>query len=199
MISYIHGTLIQKRPTHIVVDAGGLGYLIHIPLSSFEKMGEMGRPVKVLTYLHMREDGLQLFGFMSEEERDLFELLIAVSGVGPKLAQAILSGISVQDFKRAVLYSDLGGLTSIPGVGKKTAQRLILELKERFEAAGAPEEILVSVGPAELGGTGEAVLALVSLGLTQTIASRMVARVIKKDGDGLPVEEIIRRALRQSA
>src|SRR4030042_2453727 len=118
MISYIHGILVQKTPTFVVVEAGGVGYRLSIPLSSFQQVGETGDEVKVLSYLHAREDSVKLFGFASEEERDLFLHLITVSGVGPRVAQGILSGIRVQDCIRAIQDQDIATLTRAPGIGK---------------------------------------------------------------------------------
>ena len=126
MIAHIRGLLTDKNPTHIVVDAGGVGFSIRIPLSSYRAFGDVGEEINVLCYLHAREDSLQLFGFATEQERELFQLLISVSGIGPRLAQGILSGMSVEDFKHALVNKDLIALTSAPGVGKKTFRQLEL-------------------------------------------------------------------------
>ena len=132
MIAYLSGKLAQKAPTHLVVDVGGVGYFVHIPLSSYDRVGDVGGTVHILTYLHLREDGAELFGFATEEERELFVTLISVSGVGPRLAQAVLSSMSPDEFRRAVTRNDLRRLTAVPGIGRKTAQRLVLELREKF-------------------------------------------------------------------
>jgi Holliday junction DNA helicase RuvA len=123
MIAYLQGRLVQKTPTHLILDVNGVGYLVHIPLSSYDKAGSPGDVVRVLTYLHVREECMELFGFMTEEERELFKSLIVVSGVGPRLARSILSGLNVADFQRAVSREDVRLLTSIPGVGKSTSKR----------------------------------------------------------------------------
>lgn len=198
MISYLEGKLIHKSPTNVIVDVGGVGYAVQIPLSSYDKVGEAGRSIKILTYLHVREDGLQLFGFMTEEERELFEMLITVTGIGPKLARGILSGVSAKEFRKAVAEEDLRALTAIPGVGRRTSQRLVLELKERLgkiewvpsgplpPTALAPERT-----PAQ-----EAFLALITLGFKEVEAQRVVSKVVGEGGPDLPVEEIVKRALR---
>jgi holliday junction DNA helicase RuvA len=193
MIAHISGKLIQKNATWIVVESGGIGFHVSIPVSSYDAFGETGMTVRVLTHLHVREDALQLFGFATEAERRLFLLLISVSGIGPKLAQGILSGIAVGDFETAVRDNDLAALTKVPGIGKKTAERLVLELKEKigeFKSAGeraAPSE----KAPME----EEAVLALVSLGYRRVQAQEAVQKILKQDRS-LSLEETLRRALR---
>lgn len=195
MISYLSGTLAEKSPTHLVVDVGGVGFSVQVPLSTYERAGQVGQPIKLLTYLNVREDALQLFGFLTEGERDLFALLISVNGVGPQVAQKILSGVTVNDFKRFVAAGDGRRLTTIPGIGKKTAERLVMELRDRIgEVQGVEEERPGGRRPA--GRTQEAVLALVALGATQASAEKAVAAVVDEDGD-LPVEQVIKRALRK--
>jgi len=193
MISYIQGTLAKKTPTYVVIETNGVGFKLWIPLSSYEAFGEVGEKVLALTYLHAREDTLQLFGFATEEERELFQLLISVAGVGPRLAQGILSGISVEEFRRAVRNQDLVALTSAPGVGKKTAERLIVELREKI-GGGKPDR--TAVFPLQNTHAGEAVLALMSLGYKRTRAQEVVQSVFQED-DSLSLEELIRRALKR--
>ena len=192
MIASIAGKMTHKSPTWIVVESGGIGFHISIPVSSYDAFGETGRDVRVLTHLHVREDALQLFGFATEAERRLFLLLISVSGVGPKLAQGILSGIAVGDFENAVRGNDLAALTKVHGIGKKTAERLVLELKEKIgefkfsgEQAASSEKT-----PME----EEAVLALVSLGYRRAQAQEAVQKIMKQDRL-LSLEETLRRAL----
>lgn len=191
MIAYLSGKLAQKGPTHLVVDVGGVGYFVHIPLSSYERVGEVGEQVHILTYLHVKEDGMELFGFATEEERELFRTLVSVSGVGPKLAQAVLSAMSPEEFRRAVVQNDLGRLTSVPGIGRKTAQRLVLELREKFGEV-APEVVEVK-GALEL---EEAFLALLSLGMRDSEARTALAKAKRRLGEEASVEELIREALR---
>lgn len=199
MIDYVEGTLVHKNPTCLIVDVGGIGYRLNIPLSSYERVGQEGMRVRVLTSLYLREDVLQLYGFATEEERELFEILLTVSGIGPKVAQAILSGMSVSDFKQRVAAEDIRGLTAIPGVGKKMASRLVVELKDRFGGAvfaprGGPA---VGAGP-PASPAEEAALALISLGFDPGIAHRLVGQVVKGGGDGMAVEQIIKAALKQT-
>jgi holliday junction DNA helicase RuvA len=192
MISSVSGKLTRKSPTWIIVESGGIGFHISIPVSSYDAFGETGRDVRVLTHLHVREDALQLFGFATEAERRLFLLLISVTGVGPKLAQGILSGIAVAEFEQAVRGNDLASLTKVPGIGKKTAERLVLELKEKIGEADPK----TGAGPAGRSPMEEeAVLALVSLGYRRAQAQEAVRKTLKQDAS-LSLEETLRRALR---
>jgi Holliday junction DNA helicase RuvA len=193
MISYIHGKLVEKNPTHVVVDTGGVAFRLMIPLSSFQVLGEVGDDVRIMTHLHMREDSLKLYGFATTEERDAFEILISVTGIGPRSAQSILSGLSVADLKKAIRAQDLGVHTTAPGIVKKTAERLILELREKIgeEPAQSPGTLPTGGSPTE----EESVLALVSLGYKRARAQDMV-RMLMKEKPSLTVEEIIRKALR---
>ncbi len=190
MYHHITGKIAAKHPAHLIVENGGFGYRINIPLSTHNKVGKVGDTVKLLLTPHIREDDWALYGFASEEERGLFELLLTVSGVGPKSALAALSGMSAQQFRTAIAANDVDKLTLIPGVGKKTAQRIALELKDKVKAlpgdfeAGLPLE-------AEY---GEAVLALEALGFSRVQAEKAVERVMKSGGAD-QAEEIIRRAL----
>ncbi len=194
MISHVIGKLIEKTPAFVVVETGGIGLKIWIPLSSFEVLGDVGNRVRVLTYLHAREDNLQLFGFATPEEKNLFQLLITVSGIGPRLAQGVLSGISVETFQRAILDHDIGVLTSAPGVGKKTAERLVLELREKIvepTSDGSSVSVTSKTPISE-----EAVKALVSLGYKRIRAETAVQNVLR-DESSLSLEDVIRRVLRQ--
>jgi Holliday junction DNA helicase RuvA len=194
MISYIRGKLVEKSPTHIVVESGGMGFWLGIPLSSFTLFGNVGEEICVLTHFHVREDALQLFGFATKEERDLFRLLISISGIGPRLAQGILSGMSVDMFTRAILDEDLSSLSRISGVGKRTAERLVLELRGKL-GEKSTEESAVPVFATSPAGE-EAVLALVSLGYKRARASDVIQKLLQDD-KSLPVEALIRRALRK--
>lgn len=132
MIAFLTGTLFHKDVQRLVVNVGGVGYEVHVPLSTLYVIGEPGSPVAVHVHTHVREDALQLFGFATAPELALFERLIGISGIGPKLALAVLSGIEPGDFVRAIRQADIGRLTSIPGVGKKTAERIVIELRDRL-------------------------------------------------------------------
>ncbi|MCJ7813690.1 Holliday junction branch migration protein RuvA, partial [bacterium] len=192
MIDFIRGKLVKKNPTHVVIETNGIGFKLLVSLSSFEALGEVGNEISVLTYLHVREDMIQLFGFAREEERELFQLLISVTGIGPRSAQSILSGLSVEEFKQAVRNQDLTVLVSAPGVGKKTAERLILELKEKI---GDSKQIYTTMPQYMINPVGEeAVLALISLGYKRVPVQEKIQRILQKESS-LTVEELIRRAL----
>src|SRR5436305_860698 len=139
MIAQLRGTLADKRPNQVLVDVSGVGYLVHIPLSTFYALGDLRAEVTLLIHMQVRDDALALYGFLKAREKHLFELLISASGVGPVLALKILSGMSVDDLVPAIRAGDLVRLTRIPGVGKKTAERMVVELRERLAAMEAPE------------------------------------------------------------
>ncbi len=193
MIAQVRGRLVRKEPQEAVVDVGGVGYRVTIPLSTFYRIGEPGDEVTLLTHTHVREDALALFGFLTAAEQALFERLIAVSGVGPKLAVSILSGIEAPDLVSALRASDVARLTRIPGVGKKTAERLVLELKDKVQGLAAAEEA-APAGPAA-STKEDLVSALVHLGYSRPEAERGVDRALKEDGTGR-FEELLRRSLR---
>ena len=191
MIAQIRGTLLRKDTQEAVVDVGGVGYGLTIPVSTFYRLGEPGTEVTLLTHTHVREDALALFGFLTAAEQTLFERLIAVAGVGPRLAIGILSGIETPDLVGALRSGDVARLTRIPGVGKKTAERLVVELKDKMaglegiqtapgEPAGGPKEDLVS--------------ALLHLGYSRPEAERGVEKALKQ-GEA-PFEDLLRRTLR---
>jgi Holliday junction DNA helicase RuvA len=193
VIAQVRGRLLRKEPQEAVVDVGGVGYRVTIPLSTFYRIGEPGHEVTLLTHTHVREDALALYGFLTSVEQSLFERLISVSGVGPKLAVAILSGIEAPDLVAALRAGDVVRLTRIPGVGKKTAERLVLELKEKVTALAAAEE---SPPVAQAAGSAkeDLVSALLHLGYSRPEADRGVDRALK-EGDGR-FEDLLRRTLR---
>jgi Holliday junction DNA helicase RuvA len=193
VIAQVRGRLLRKEPQEAIVDVGGVGYRVAIPLSTFYRIGEPGAEVTLLTHTHVREDALALFGFLSAAEQALFERLIAVSGVGPKLALSILSGIEAPDLVAALRSSDVARLTRIPGVGKKTAERLILELKDKVQGLAATEEA-APAGPVPTA-REDLVSALVHLGYSRPEAERGVDRALKED-DGGRFEDLLRRSLR---
>lgn len=190
MIARIRGRLLKKGPQEAIVDVSGVGYRVTIPLSTFYRIGEPGAEVTLLTHTHVREDALALFGFLSEAEQALFERLIEVTGVGPRLAVSILSGIEAPELVAALRASDVARLTRIPGVGRKTAERLVLELKDKMEglAATAPEP--TSQGPA----AADVVSALVHLGYSRPESERAVERSFREHQDGR-FEDLLRAAL----
>jgi len=191
VIAQIHGRLLRKGPQEAVVDVGGVGYRLTIPLSTFYRVGEPGSDVTLLTHTHVREDTLALFGFLTAAEQALFERLIAVSGVGPKLAISVLSGIEAPELVAALRSSDVLRLTRIPGVGKKTAERLVVELKDKMqdlEAAGAPPSPVASPAADDL------VSALVHLGYSRPEAERGVERALREHS-GARFEDLLRHSL----
>lgn len=197
MIGRLRGTLLEKRPPQLLVDVNGIGYELDAPMSTFYVLPELGKVVTLHTHLVVREDSHSLYGFASEAERSLFRSLIKVSGVGAKLALTLLSGISPDDFTRCVHEQDSAALVRLPGVGKKTAERLIVEMRDRLEQWQA-NDAQVPGAPAPRAATAleDAVSALVALGYKAQEASRMVRAV--DGGAELPSEEIIRLALQGS-
>ncbi len=199
MIASITGILKYKSPTEIIIDVNGIGYAISIPLSTYEKLGDIGSSISLLTYFHVREDTMLLFGFFSDEERWLFKLLISVSGIGPKIAQSILSGMNVEELKSHLLSGNVNALTSIPGVGKKTAERLILELREKVGKSIANPESASANNMASAAMHAEALQALTSLGYNLQIAEKSIRLVLKEtEGSIISLEELVKRALRHT-
>jgi Holliday junction DNA helicase RuvA len=198
MITFLDGTLVESLPTQIVVDVHGVGYRVLIPLSSFDRVPPVGARVRILTHLQVREDAHVLYGFMSAEERDLFRLLVNhVSGIGPKTALDVLSGISVTHFKAAVVSGDAGLLSKTKGIGKKTAERIIVELKDKVGIAAAWEAASAAHAPtAEQQQVADAVLALISLGYKQTDAHKAVKQAQEKSGAAQTTEELVRQSLK---
>ena len=194
MIAQLRGTLGDKRPNQILVDVGGVGYLVHIPLSTFYALGDLHSNVTLLIHTQVREDAISLYGFLTSREKHLFELLISASGVGPVLALKILSGMSVDDLVPAVRSGDLVRLTRIPGVGRKTAERMVVELRDKLAAMEVPTD---ARQPAATTGTAsDVVSALLNLGYEQRTAEQAVERA-GKDGAPETFEALLRDALQQ--
>jgi holliday junction DNA helicase RuvA len=198
MISHLSGKLTQAWPTQVIVEVGGVGYEVLIPLNSFDRLPKPPAPIKLLTHLVVREDSHQLYGFLSEEERDLFRMLIQkVSGIGPKTALDVLGGISAADFKSAVINSDSARLSAVKGIGRKTAERIILELKDKLGVAGAWETASkkgkLSIEDQTI---NDAVLALISLGYKQVDALKCVREARGKSSAKVTVESLVYQALR---
>jgi Holliday junction DNA helicase RuvA len=197
MISTLTGVLASKSPTDITVDVNGVGYAVSIPLSTFQTLGDVNSRVTVYTHLHVREDAMQLYGFASAADRDFFRLLISVSGVGPKIAQALLSGMTAADVKAFIAAGQAAPLTSIPGVGRKTAERLVLELREKLQKSGGDAGVASDPGPTPSAVRNETLLALTSLGYARPAAERAIRAALADDaGRAQTVEELIRRALK---
>jgi Holliday junction DNA helicase RuvA len=192
MIGSVRGRLTSKSPPQLTVDVGGLGYELVAPISTFFLLPPVGDEVSLLTHLVVREDAHTLYAFKTEDERRLFRSLIKVSGVGPKIALALLSGISVEAFAQCVRSQDIAALTRVPGIGRKTAERLVVELRDRLTAPESGGGVLPTVAPAA-SPEAEAFSALVSLGCSPAEATRL----LKSVGPGThSTEELIRRALR---
>ena len=197
MIAYIKGILVEKQPACAVVEAGNVGYEVFIPLSTFDRLTPVNSPCQLLTHEHVREDIHQLFGFLSEAERRMFLHLMDVSGIGPKLALSALSGMSVRDLTLAIVDGDIKRLSQISGIGRKTAERMVVELRDRLDKADVLDARAGSV-PArvETVRSRDAVMALIALGHKEAAARKMVADIMTPAGDtSLSVEEIVRRAL----
>ena len=193
MIGHLRGTLIDKRPNQVLLDVAGVGYQVQIPLSTFYALGELKDEVALLVHTHVRDDALLLYGFLTAREKYFFELLISASGVGPSLALKILSGMSVDDLIPAIRAGDLPALTRIPGVGKKTAERIVVELRDKLaqmEAAGPAEE-----RPAARGGlAADVVSALLNLGYDHRTAEK-AAEEAQRNGGGTSFEALLRASL----
>jgi holliday junction DNA helicase RuvA len=200
MITFLDGKLVSALPTQATVDVNGVGYEVFIPLSSYDKLPTVGQAIRILTHLAVREDAHILYGFMTVPERDLFRLLVNnVSGIGPKLALAVLSGMSVSNFKTAVVNSDIAAISNISGLGKKTAERIVLELKDKLGVAAAWEAATAAHAPTpEQEQANEAVLALIALGYKQVDAHRAV-RDLQTQGQVKSAEELVKLALKKMA
>ena len=201
MINFLHGKLVDALPTQVTVDVNGVGYEVLIPLSSFNKLPAPGQEVRLLTHLAVREDAHVLYGFMTAAERDLFRLLInTVSGIGPKIALNVLSGMSVTMFRGAVAGADVKSLSQISGVGRKTAERIVVELKDKIGVAAAWEAASAERGlSAADQKVNDAVLALMALGFKQVEAHETVRGVAAALGPQATVEDLVRACLKKGA
>jgi Holliday junction DNA helicase RuvA len=197
MIGTLTGVLAFKSPPHLLLEVGGVGYEVEAPMSTFYSLPPVGERTRLLTHLVVREDAHVLYGFASIEERTLFRNLVKVSGVGPRIALAILSGGTAASFARAVREQDAAALTRIPGVGRKIAERLIVEMRDRIDVPGAPAAGSCGAGVGAQGAEAEAYGALVSLGYKPVEATRLL-KGVGAESASLSTEELIRRAL-QSA
>lgn len=198
MIAKLTGALVAKAVDHVVLDVHDVGYRVFIPLSTYYDLPESNASVSLLIHTYVREDTLQLFGFLTADERDLFEALLRVTKIGPKLALAMLSGMSASDLQQAVIGGDVGRLSAVPGVGRKTAERIVLELRDKL-AKGKPE-LAAGVGPRGDGQqvVADAVTALQNLGYARLVAERTVQQVLRtsEPGETPALKELLRDALR---
>jgi Holliday junction DNA helicase RuvA len=195
VIAHIRGQLLYKIPNYVVVDCGGVGYELWISVTTFTELGELGAEVRLHVHTHVREDALQLFGFYEVTEKLLFEKLLTISGIGPKLAITVLSGIAADRLVAAIRGGDHGTLTKIPGIGKKTAERVVLELKDKLEGLAGSAPASASATPS-LGATAEDVLsALVNLGYPRPIAQKAVESAAKDAAVSGDFEKLFRAAM----
>ncbi|MHB8931531.1 MAG: Holliday junction branch migration protein RuvA [Melioribacteraceae bacterium] len=190
MIGYLHGKIISKKPTKLLIDVNGVGYIVNISITTFEKIADK-EEASLFTYLSVRESAMDLFGFYTMAEKEMFELLIGVSGIGPKSAQSILSGIQIEDLKDALKSGNVSRLISIPGIGRKTAERMVIELRDKVEPV---VEIIDGVSFSKSSVSSDAIAALVNLGYNQKVAERMVRAISDKSPD-VSIEELIKEAL----
>lgn len=198
MISHLRGRLLEKHPNRVIVDVNGVGYDVHVPLSTFYEMAEPGEELSLRVHTHVREDALLLYGFATMLELQIFERLISVSGIGPKLALAVLSGIEPNELVSAIRTANVARLTGIPGIGKKTAERIGLELKDKM-ASVLPADVAAHASPA--GGDvlhDDVLSALVNLGYHRPLAERAADAAVKKAG-GSTFEHVLKTALRELA
>lgn len=206
MIAHLSGTLLSKQATSAIIDVGGVGYDVAIPLSTFYELGEVGEPVQLRVYTHVREDAIQLFGFKTTRERELFLQLISVNGVGPGLAIKLLSGMPADEMIASIRTNNLVRLVAIPGVGRKTAERLVVDLRDKIATLSSPaleEEFAAKAAAAGAPATtdamrDDAMSALSNLGYQRAAAEKAVKNAIDEGGD-LSVEVILRRSLRSLA
>jgi Holliday junction DNA helicase RuvA len=196
VITFLDGLIVEKHPTRLVLEVGGVGYEILIPLSSYDRLPRKGERCRVLTVDYVREDCHQLFGFMSDDERQMFRMLMATSGIGPKLALSALSGLTVRELKAAILDDDASRLSCIPGIGNKTAQRIVVELRDKLDAGDALEAAAGRPGAAASDSRmRDAVMALVALGHKGEAARKMIRAAFKQGLKDETVEEIVRKSL----
>ncbi len=188
MIGYLKGNIVSAKPTKLLIDVNGVGYLVNISINTFEKISDQSA-VSLYIHTNVKEDSITLFGFYAESEKEMFELLISVNGIGPKIALSILSGIRIDELKNAILNSDLSRISAVPGIGKKTAERLVLELKSKVDHVSDDGDIKI---PYSL--KNEAVLALSTLGYNNKISEKIVRDVLMVEPD-CTLEDLIKKSL----
>ncbi|SRR5690606_16538840 len=194
MIAFIEGQISEKNPTYVVLDTGGVGYLLHISLNTYTRLDGQSR-VRLMTHLYIKEDGHSLYGFWTEEERSLFRHLISVSGIGPNTAQLILSGMQVSEIRGAIVSGDADTFKRVKGIGAKTAQRIIIDLKDKVEKEGG-EISLISTGKHNTL-RDEALSALVALGFQKLAVSRTLDKVMKNAAEDMSLEMLIKTVLKE--
>lgn len=202
MIAHIKGKIIYKSPESVIVDVGGVGYEVHIPLSTYYKLPDVEEYVSLNTHTHIREDAMQLYGFFTQREKEIFQLLIAVSGVGPRLARNILSGIPADDLVFAVSAGDIARLKAIPGIGGKTAERLIVELKDKMRVIAREQR--AGIAGHEFTDKGDGIYrdvfsALVNLGYKGPLADKAIEKVRKTNASAATFEVLLKESLKALA
>jgi holliday junction DNA helicase RuvA len=196
MISYLRGKLVHKDPTHLVIDVNGIGYQVQISLNTFSQVKD-AEDIKLSTYMHVREDAHILFGFGSEQEKSMFQNLISVNGIGPNTAMVVLSYMPPAELRAAIVREDAATLQSIKGIGGKTAQRLILELKDKLKKE-AGDEITTGTSTTYNKMKHEALTALMTLGIARSAAEKSIDTALKKSGNSLTLEELVKQALKNA-
>jgi Holliday junction DNA helicase RuvA len=196
MIAYLKGKLVHKDPTHLIIDVNGVGYQVQISLNTYSQVKD-SEDIKLSTYLHVREDAQILFGFGSDQEKAMFQNLISVNGIGPSTAMVVLSYMPPTELRAAIVREDAATLQSIKGIGGKTAQRLILELKDKLRK-DVGEEITAGSSPSYNKMKQEALTALVTLGVARSAAEKSVDAVLKKSGNSLTLEDLVKQALKNA-
>ncbi|MFT5086824.1 MAG: Holliday junction DNA helicase RuvA [Planctomycetota bacterium] len=198
MITYLRGKLAYKAPMQAVIDVGGVGYGVSLSLSTYDQLPGLEKDIRLFTHFHVREDRMELFAFADEEERGIFKLLIGVSGVGPSLALTILSGMSLRDLQESIVNERVGDLTSIKGIGRRTAERLVLDLREKVSVS-APSGATDGAGSKDRDSavSEEAIMALSALGMAPPTARQAVRKAIERDGTEQTVQQLIKRALKE--
>ena len=191
MIGYLTGKIISKKPTQVLLDVNGIGYLINISINTFEKLPADNLQVSLYTYLNVQENALTLYGFSAPAEKEMFELLISISGIGPKLAQGVLSGIQIGELREAIRSANTSRIIAVPGVGKKTAERLIIELRDKVEAISVESD---SGSSASYSVRRDAISALASLGYNAKTAENAVRKALSDNPSSL-IEEVVKNAL----
>jgi len=195
MIAFLRGALLEKHPNQVIVDVGGVGYELTIPVSTFSALGDVGGEVRLRVHTHVREDAISLFGFHSIAEKALFEKLISVSGIGPKLAVTVLSGLAAADFITAVRNGDLQTLVRVPGIGKKTAERIVLELRDKLDFAGAPAAGQIRPKSAYSPDEEDVISALMNIGANRPSAEAAVLKA-RQQAPTAAFDDLFRTALK---
>ncbi|MFN3562212.1 MAG: Holliday junction branch migration protein RuvA [Chloroherpetonaceae bacterium] len=197
MLAYLIGTLAEKSPVEVVVDVGGVGYAVSITTSTHQQLPALGEKVKLFTYLHLREDAVSLYGFATEEERQVYKLLLSVSGVGPKMAQTILSGMNAGELREAIIANNVRALTNLSGVGKKTAERIMVDLRDKITKLDLKSSIAIPAQSNAQQARSDAYSALLALGYSKAVAEKALRAAIAESPNA-KVDELIKLALRNT-